>query len=314
MTKLNLELVKRNIVEIINEEKLNEDNDFVVYCGYEPSGDVHLGHFVTITKLIDLQKAGMNVKVLFADWHAWLNRKGDWDFINETVNKWKKVFKATGLNAEFVIGSSFQMQKDYFEDVLKLSREITVKRGLRSMQQIGRDLENARISQLVYPIMQVVDMKYLNVNVALGGIEQRKVHMLAQEYLKKIDYDVPVFIHTPLISSLTGTGKMSSSKSESMISLTDDYNAIVKKLKKSYCPEGIVENNPILDIIRLIIFPLKGKFHLERKPEYGGNKEFTSYEDLEKDFAEKQIHPLDLKFSLAKELDELLTEIREKVI
>ena len=84
----NLELVKQNSAEIINEEnipKILKKKKPIVYCGYETSGEIHLGHLVTITKLIDLAKAGFHVKVLFADWHTFLNQKGDWDFIEKQV-------------------------------------------------------------------------------------------------------------------------------------------------------------------------------------------------------------------------------------
>ena len=63
-----LELIKRNCEEIINEDQLKElinKKNPVTYCGYETSGEIHLGHLVTITKLLDLEKAGFKVKVLF---------------------------------------------------------------------------------------------------------------------------------------------------------------------------------------------------------------------------------------------------------
>ena len=54
-----IELVKRNTEEIISLEALKEllkkKKQPRVYCGYEPSGAMHLGHFVTITKLMDLE-------------------------------------------------------------------------------------------------------------------------------------------------------------------------------------------------------------------------------------------------------------------
>src|SRR3990167_7015534 len=141
-----IELIKRNSAEIINENKLKDILKLkkpVTYCGYEVSGGtgggIHLGHLVTITKLLDLQKAGFHVKVLFADWHTYLNQKGDWDFIHKQVEVWKNGFKAAGLNkAEFILGSSFQRKPEYFDDVLTLATKTTMNRGIRAMQQVGR--------------------------------------------------------------------------------------------------------------------------------------------------------------------------------
>ena len=50
---------------------------------------------------------------------------------------------------------------------------------------ISRQLENPDVAQTLYPIMQAVDMAWLDVDVAIGGIDQRKVHMLAREELPR---------------------------------------------------------------------------------------------------------------------------------
>lgn len=313
------ELIKRNTIEIINEEIISEllkkKKEPVIYCGYEPSGDIHLGHLVSMTKLLDLQNAGFKIKVLFADWHAYLNQKGDWKSIESEAKKWEKWFKDFGLmKAEFVKGSDIQRNLNYIDDVFNLALKNTINRGLRSMQTVARDIENAKISQVIYPLMQIADFKYLKVDGALGGIEQRKIHMLALESLKDINSKTPFLIHHELIPSLKGPehGKMSSSIKESMISISGSEKEIKEKLNKSYCPEGIVEENPILSIIKLVIFPQINKFKIERPEKFGGNIEFKSYFDLESSFAEKKVHPLDLKNTCAKYLSEILGKIQKK--
>ena len=66
--KARLELIKRNVIEVLNPENLQKllkgKKKPVAYCGYEVSGEIHVGHLVTITKLMDLQKAGFHVKVM----------------------------------------------------------------------------------------------------------------------------------------------------------------------------------------------------------------------------------------------------------
>ncbi len=315
-----IELIKRNTIEIINEDiildLLKKKKSPVIYCGYEPSGEIHLGHLVSMTKLLDLQKAGFKIKILFADWHAYLNQKGDWKFIESESKKWEKGFKAFGLTeAEFVKGSEIQRNLNYIDDVFNLALKNTISRGLRSMQTVARDIENAKISQVIYPLMQIADFKYLKVDGALGGIEQRKIHMLALESLKDINYKQPFLIHHKLISSLKGPehGKMSSSVKESMISISDSDKEIKDKLNKTYCPEGIVEENPVLEIFNLVIFPHYKKILFERPEKFGGNIEFQKYSDLENIFSEKKIHPLDLKNTCAKYLVEIIGKIRKNI-
>ena len=310
-----LKLIKRNAEEIINEEQLSElikKKNPVTYCGYETSGEIHLGHLVTITKLIDLQKAGFHVKVLFADWHTYLNQKGDWDFIHKQVKIWENGFKAAGLaNAEFILGSTFQRKPEYIDDVLTLAAKTTLNRGLRSMQQVARDIENAKISQVIYPLMQIVDIKHLKVDLVQAGIEQRKIHMLGVETFPLIKYKIPAFIHTPLISSLKGPGKMSSSDASSLISIRDSDDNIKNKIKKAHCPEGVTKDNPILQISRLIIFPRIKEFKVERDQKFGRDLSFNNYEELEKSFIKKDLHPLDLKNSVSKYLIGIINPIRK---
>ncbi len=313
-----LEIITRNAEEVVTEEELiqllSEKKKPVCYCGYETSGDIHIGHLVTMAKLKDMERAGFKVKVLFADWHTWLNRKGDWDWIHEQTSTWEETFKAFGIkSAEYILGSAFERSLDYIDDVFDLSLDTTINRALRSMQVIARDIEHARVSQVLYPFLQIVDIKYLGVDVAIGGIEQRKIHMLGRELSPKINYKPFVCLHTSLISSLTGPGdKMSSSKPESMISVKDSDLGIKEKINKAYCPLGVKEENALLQIARLILFPkITGPFEIKRLEKYGGNVEFDSYDSLERAYLDKEVHPMDLKKSVIDYLVEIIGEIRQ---
>ncbi|MEM4271488.1 MAG: tyrosine--tRNA ligase [Candidatus Pacearchaeota archaeon] len=308
-------LIKRNVVEIVTEEELKsllkKKKNPVVYCGYEPSGPMHLGHFVTVTKLMDLEKAGFKVKFLIADIHAMLNRKGFGAEIDKEVERWKKIIKAIGLKAEVVLGSDFQFKPEYQMDVMAMAQGSTIQRGLRSMQEIARDIENATISQLWYPLMQVADIKHLGADVALGGMEQRKVHMIGRESAKILDYNF-VAMHTPLITSLKGPGqKMSKSIPGSGISVTDSYEEIEKSIKNAYCPAQITKDNPILQITELIIFPRFGSFEVKRDKKFGGNVKFKDYKGLEKDYINGKLHPLDLKKAVVEYLEKIIAPIRK---
>lgn len=310
-------LVMQNVVEVVEESELDDlikKGKASVYCGYETSGAVHIGTMVTIQKLIEFQRAGMEVIVLFADIHTLLNRKGDEEWIKKMVEYWKQCFISLGLDPKktrFVLGSDFQLKPEYVHDILTLGTNITVNRATRSMQQVARDLENAHVSQLIYPLMQAADIKHLKVDIAYGGVEQRKIHMLAREELEKIGYKKPVCIHTPLIVSLGGPEtKMSSSKPETIIAVHDDPKSIEDKIKKAYCPAGQAENNPVLDVFRFFIFAKKDKIGIERHEKFGGNLEFKSYAELEKAFKEG-LHPMDLKTACTRYLIEYLKPVRD---
>lgn len=310
-----MELIKRNTEEIVTEDELMEilknKKNPSVYCGYEPNGPMHLGHFVTVTKLMDMARAGFKVKILLADVHAMLNRKGDEEAINKEVDLWRKTIKAIGIDAEVVLGSDFQFKKEFQFDVMRLAQGSTINRGLRSMQEIARDVENATISQLWYPLMQVVDIKHLKVDVALGGLEQRKVHMIGKDMAKELDYRF-VALHTPLITSLKGPGqKMSKSIPGSGISVTDSYEEIKKTIGGAYCPVKEIGDNPILQIARLIVFPRFDKIEIKRPAKFGGDLVFESYSDLESKYASGDLHPMDLKNAIIEYLEKVIAPIRK---
>jgi len=283
-----------------------------VYCGYEVSGEIHLGHFVTILKLLDLQKAGIKVKVLLADWHTWLNKKGDWKFVNNQLKQWEKGFKSLGLKAEIIKGTSFQKKPDYFEDILKLALNVTVNRGVRSMQMVARDIENAKISQIIYPLMQIEDVKKLKVNFVVSGSDQRKIYMLGLDEGKSIGLQDCVYLYTSLIPGLKGPGsKMSSSEETSFISIRDSKKEIQKKVSRAYCPGKVVKDNTILAICKLIIFPKFGELDLKGLQKKD-NELFKSYEELEKRFESGYVWPSDLKNTVSEYLEKLIAPIRKE--
>lgn len=311
-----IELIKRNTEEIVTEDELKkilkDKKKPVVYCGYEPNGPMHLGHFVTITKLKELENLGFKVIILLADLHAMLNRKSE-DSIKKEIENWKKTIKAIGIKAEIVLGSSFQFSKEYQFDVMKASQSMSLNRGLRSMQEVARDIENATISQLWYPLMQVLDIKHLGADVALGGLEQRKIHMLGKDIENTTEHKF-VAIHTPLITSLNGPGtKMSKSIPGSGISITDSNEEIKKAISEAYCPPKEIKDNPVLQINRLIIFPLLKKVKIQRPAKFGGNKEYENYEEIENDYEKGNLHPLDLKNSTISSLEEIIKPIRNNL-
>jgi tyrosyl-tRNA synthetase len=314
-----LDLIKRNVQEIVTEgeleELLNKKKAPRAYVGYEPSGKIHMGHVLTVNKLIDLQKAGFEITVLLADVHAYLNRKGTLEEVRKIADYNKRCFIALGLDKEktnFVYGSDYQLGAEYMLNVLKLSRSVTLNRARRSMDEVGRAMDDPTVSQMVYPLMQAIDIAMLGVDIAVGGIDQRKIHMLARENLKNLGFENPICIHTPILLGLDGT-KMASSK-ENFISVDDTEEEIYRKLKKAYCKIGDTEENPILALFRYHIFPRYETIVIERPEKFGGNITYTSYEEMENAFVAESVHPMDLKNSAAKYINEILDPVRKVLL
>ncbi|MDP2796465.1 MAG: tyrosine--tRNA ligase [Methanoregula sp.] len=308
------ERVTRNTVEIVTEDELRSllnKPTKKVYAGYEPSGEIHLGHLVTVNKLVDLQAAGFDVVVLLADVHAFLNRKGTLEKVQELADYNRRCFEGLGLkNVHYVLGSDLQLNRDYELLVLQLSQQITLNRATRSMDEVGRQMDHPTVSQMIYPIMQMADIAMLGVDAAVGGIDQRKIHMLAREHLVNFGYAAPVCIHTPILNGIDGK-KMSSSQGN-YISIADTEEEIKKKCQKAFCPPEIPEN-PILQIFQHHLFPRLPEITIKRPEKYGGDRTFSSYIDLETAYGKSEVHPMDLKKSCGESLIEILAPVRDYI-
>ena len=76
--------------------------------------------------------------------------------------------------------------------------------------------------------------------------------------------------------------------------------------------ERVVKENPILEIVRLIVFPKMNEINVERPMKFGGDILYSSYSELQKDFASGTLHPLDLKMAVARVLEKIIKPIRDR--
>ena len=323
--KQKFDLIARNTQEIIGADELNKilkKRDISIYLGTEISGKPHVGYFVPAMKMKDFLNAGCDVKILLADIHAMLNdQKSTFQQLDSRFKYYSIVIKAlleaAGADVSkltFVKGSDFQLEQKYTLDMYKISSMSSLHDLNKASSEVVRQSKNQKLGGLIYPIMQALDEEYLKVDAQYGGVDQRKILIFAREVLPKLGYKSRIEIMTPMIPGLHGD-KMSSSVADSKIDLIDSFEIIKIKLNKAHCIAGVVEDNGLLSFLKRVIFVIKQdngeKFVVERPLKFGGNLEYSRYEQLEDDFKEKKLHPLDLKNALALEIDKLVSPIRK---
>ncbi|MDT7888875.1 MAG: tyrosine--tRNA ligase [Desulfurococcales archaeon] len=330
-----LGIALRGIEEVVTVDELRsllETGGGRGYLGFEPSGFFHIGWLIWAYKFGELIEAGFRMKLLAATWHAWVNDKlgGDMDLIRRASQHVVDVLEAIGIGRssyELVYAEDLVSDSEYWALLLRVAKSFSLARVRRALTIMGRraDESESDFSKLVYPLMQVTDIFYMDLDLALGGIDQRKAHMLAREAAEKLRRKKIVAIHTPLLPSLTGPErmeasgerddimsqiKMSKSKPEGAIFVYDTPEEIASKIRKAYCPPKETEMNPVIGIARHIILRKGGAITIERKPEHGGTIEVT-LEELEKLYSQGQIHPLDLKNAVTRELIKILEPVRK---
>ncbi len=341
-TRLNL--VTRDAEEIITREELRTLLETKsrprAYWGFEASGLMHIGMGLLCgRKIMDMIEAGFDFTVYLADWHSWINNKlgGRMENIRTCGEFLKQCFTAIGIppsKATYSWASELASKREYWERVVRVGKTVNVSRVWRALPIMGRgmDAKDIEAASTFYPCMQVADIFELELDVACAGMDQRKAHALARDVAEKLGWHKPTSLHTHLLMGLSGATKMdttqydenpelssqisvkmSKSVAGSGILVHDEPTTIRNKLRAAYCPPKEVENNPVLEIARYILLPWLGSVTVERPPKSGGAATFDSAQDLESEYNQGKIHPLDLKNSVAEGLIKILEPVREEL-
>jgi len=345
------ELITRGIEEVLGGDiikQILDENERPVraYWGTAPTGRPHVGYLVPLTKLADFLRAGVLVKVLFADIHAFLdNMKAPIELVKHRAIYYEKilvcVMKAIGVPTDrltFVLGSSYQLSENYNFDAYRLAAVVTEHDAKKAGAEVVKQVASPLLSGLLYPGLQALDEQYLDVDFQFGGVDQRKIFTFAEQYLPKLGYKKRSHLMNAMVPGMNGS-KMSSSDTDSKIDFLDAPNDVSRKIKAAYCMEGEVENNGVLAFVGSVLMPIS-RMRLEMNPEglqqvgcsrsfvaeeapkgtlfsimrpekFGGPLFYNKYEDLVQDFKDKKVHPADLKPAVAQALNTLLEPVQK---
>jgi len=320
-----IKLVKEVGEEIIKEEELKELFEKVqmpiVYDGFEPSGRMHIAQgLLRAINVNRFTKAGCIFVFWIADWFAQMNNKmgGDLEKIHIVGRYFIEIWRAAGMdlnNVKFLWCSEEinKKSKDYWQSVINIARNNNIDRIKRCCQIMGRqEGDSLQASQIMYPCMQCTDIFFLKANIASLGLDQRKVNMLAREYARdeNLKHKPIIVSHHMLKGLIEGEEKMSKSKPDSAIFMEDTKEDVDRKIKKAFCPIKDVDNNPIFDYIKYLIFPKFGKFELKRAEKYGGDKTYNTYEEMCEDYRTEKLFPKDVKDNVARLINEMIEPVR----
>lgn len=328
-------LIKQVGEEIVTEEQLvdllKSGQELIAYDGFEPSGQMHIAQgIMRAINVNKMTKAGIRFKMLVADWHAMANNKmgGELEKIQTVGKYFIEVWKAAGMDlkkVDFVWASDLVKNPDYWRLVIRVGKTNVLRRFIRTAEMMGREesLDKLTGAHIIYSCMQVADIFTLRAKITQLGMDQRKVNMLAREIGPQLGFWKPVVVSHHMLLGLKPPPKMSEdkqkmifelkmskSKPESAIFMTDSLDDIKRKINKAYCPEGVIDNNPILEYYRYILFEKFSPITIDRPERFGGRVVLASYNELEKMFSQKKIHPLDLKEKAIELIDQLLQPIR----
>ncbi|KAK8086822.1 tyrosyl-tRNA synthetase- class Ib [Apiospora phragmitis] len=181
--------------------------------------------------------------------------------------------------------------------------------------EIVKQTANAPLSGLLYPILQVLDEQYLDVDAQFGGLDQRKLFTASKEWLPKLGYKQRAHLMNPMVPGLQG-GKMSSSDENSKIDLLDSPELVTKKIRKAEAVPKEPEGNGILAFAEFVLLPvaaLKGKREFVVSRERDGLEPlvYSDVKQMHEDYKQDILTPQLLKAATTKALTELLAPIQK---
>ena len=289
------------------------------YVGFEPSGTAHIGWKVLALRLRRLLDARANVMVFLADWHAWVNDKfsGDMAAIQTTARYMEDTFRALLGHPEegegagqlrFVWASTVMSDGDYWARVLRCSKGMTLAQVRKTFSIMGRDEASSDndLSKFYYPAMQAADIGHMHIDLAIGGMDQRKAHMYMRDVSQRWGWRKATCLHTPIISGLNATGgrmetfdhKMSKSDPRGAILLHDDQAVMRKKMRKAYL-DPADEHSPVYELAEHIVLPEQGLIHVTPNPKFGEPSAWDDLDAFRAAVADGTLHPLDAKWGVA---------------
>ena len=301
------------------------------YVGFEPSGKAHIGWKVLSLQLKRMLEADANVLIFLADWHAWVNDKfgGNMEDIQQTAVYMEETFRALlGYPEEgdgpgqlrFYWASQLMDSGDYWARVLRCSKGATLPMVRKTFTIMGRDEASSDhdLSKFYYPAMQAADIFELKIDVAIGGMDQRKAHMFMRDMASKWNWNKATCLHTPILSSLKASGvrmdsfdhKMSKSDPNGALLLHDTLEQVQKKMKKAYLdPED--QHSPVYELAEHVVLPEFGHIQVTPNPKFGEPSTWDDLDAFKAAVMDGTLHPFDAKMGVAAGVAAGLSSIAE---
>ncbi|MEO3993491.1 MAG: tryptophan--tRNA ligase [Desulfurococcaceae archaeon TW002] len=222
-------------------DALKNNLSFALLTGLMPSGKMHLGHKMVIDQVIYYQNLGAEVFLAIADVEAYGVRKlSREEVINLAINEYVANYLALGLETRKLhIYFQSNYRKEYYRLIQLFAKKVTM---AELVAIYGENLEPAKMMAVLTQAADILHPElphfggFKTVLVPVGLDQDPHLRLtrdIADRFSDELGFTRPASTYHKFLSGLTG-GKMSSSKPESFIALTDPINESVSKLLKAF--------------------------------------------------------------------------------
>jgi tryptophanyl-tRNA synthetase len=206
---------------------------FFLYTGRGPSGPMHIGHLIPFyfTKWLQ-EKFNVNVYIEITD---------DEKFLEKDHLSYEEVQKWAYENVLDIIAVGFDPDKtfifydsEYIKNVYPLLIKIAKKINYSLVKAVFGFKESTNIGMIFFPCLQIIPTFFEKRRCLIpAAIDQDPYWRIQRDLAESLGYYKAAMISSKFFPPLTGIeGKMSSSKPETAIWLTDEEEKIRKKIFK----------------------------------------------------------------------------------
>jgi tyrosyl-tRNA synthetase len=229
---------KEGLAELMSKKKIT------LYQGFDPTGaQLHIGHAVGLKKLAQFQALGHKVIFLIGDFTGIIGDPSGKSTERKVLTKEEvlenaktykeqagRILKFDGDNPAEIKYNSEWLGKMSAIEFLQLSHNLTY------AQVIERDMFQERIkkgndiymNEFLYPFMQAYDSVAMNVDLEIGGQDQKFNMLMGRKLMRNILHKEKYVMTLPLLTDSKGT-KIGKTEGN-VIGLTDPANEFYAKI------------------------------------------------------------------------------------
>ncbi len=223
-------------------DAIANDEDWAVVSGFNTSDALHLGHKLVLDEVIWLQKQGAEVFIPLTDDETYIVDKAE-SLSKARKNAYKEIIPsiaAMDFDPEKTNIFTDSDYKDIYSLAMDLSKEVNLNEAMSVFGFDGTEdnpgsvfyRSGVQLAQIQLP--QTEEFNGPKPTLIPVGIDQHPYISLSRDVARRKGLQPPSQLYIKFLEGLDGKGKMSSSRPDSTIFLTEDEESAKEKIRKSY--------------------------------------------------------------------------------
>ncbi|CAA3704645.1 tyrosine--tRNA ligase [Candidatus Portiera aleyrodidarum] len=233
---------KKILIEKQFKKKIKSKKILNIKIGIDPTTpNLHLGHFVLIKKLKQLQKLGHNILFIIGDFTGIIGDPTGKNITRKILTKEQikinaikckhQILKLLNPNKIKILFNSEWLKKISIFKLIKILSKFTISKMLERKDFNKRYKHGYSISihEFIYPLIQAYDSVVLKADIELGGNDQLFNLLIGRELQKIFNQEPQNIITMPILEGSDGKKKMSKSLNN-YINIKDKPGDMYRKL------------------------------------------------------------------------------------